>query len=55
VAVLSYHYWKRRFGMERSAIGQSISLSGTPFTIIGVAPPEFFGLEVGEPPTSSFL
>jgi predicted permease len=47
VAVLSYNYWKRRFGMERSAIGRSISLSGTPFTIIGVAPPEFFGLEVG--------
>ena len=47
VAVLSYTYWQRRFGMEQSAIGRSISLSGTPFTIIGVAPPGFFGLEVG--------
>jgi predicted permease len=47
VAVLSYSYWNRRFGLEQSAIGRSISLSGMPFTIIGVAPPEFFGLEVG--------
>jgi predicted permease len=47
VAVLSYNYWKRRFGAEATALGRTISLSGTPFTIIGVAPRDFFGLEVG--------
>jgi predicted permease len=47
VAVLSYNYWKRRFGRNSSALGRTISLSGVPFTIVGVAPPEFFGLEVG--------
>jgi predicted permease len=36
--------------MDRFVVGRSISLSGTPFTIIGVSPPEFFGLEVGSAP-----
>jgi predicted permease len=47
VAVLSYNYWKRRFGLDQSVVGRTISMSGTPFTIVGVAPQEFFGLEVG--------
>jgi predicted permease len=33
-----------------SAVGRTIALCGTPFTIIGVTPPEFFGLEVGTAP-----
>ena len=47
VAVLSYNYWKRRFGLDRSFVGRTISLSAAPFTVVGVAPPGFFGLEVG--------
>jgi predicted permease len=47
VAVLSYNYWKRRFGLDQSVVGRTLSLSGTPFTIVGIAPREFFGLEVG--------
>ena len=47
VAVLSYDYWTRRFARDRSALGRTISLSGTPFTVVGVAPSGFFGLEVG--------
>jgi predicted permease len=50
VAMISYGYWKRRFGQESSILGRSISISGTPFTVIGVAPPEFFGMEVGMAP-----
>jgi predicted permease len=50
VAVISHGYWRRRFALEPSAIGRTIHLSGTPFTIIGVAPREFFGLEVGRAP-----
>ena len=50
VAVISHGYWQRRFGLEPSAVGRTIHLSGTPFTIIGVAPREFFGLEVGRAP-----
>ena len=47
VAVLSYDYWQRRFNGDRSAIGSTLALSGTPFKIIGVAPQGFFGLDVG--------
>jgi predicted permease len=50
VAMLSYNYWRRRFGRDPSVIGRTISVSGVPFTVIGVTPPEFFGLEVGRAP-----
>ena len=50
VAMISYGYWKRRFGLDQSAIGRDIAISGTRFTIIGVTPPEFFGVEVGTAP-----
>src|SRR5439155_27133004 len=44
VAMISYGYWKRRFGLAPSTIGRTISLSGTRFTIIGATPPDFFGV-----------
>jgi predicted permease len=50
VAMISYGYWKRRFGLDPSVVGRSLSLSGTRFTIIGVTPAEFFGVEVGSAP-----
>jgi predicted permease len=50
VAMISYGYWSRRFGRAPDIIGRSISLSGRPFTIIGITPPEFFGAEVGVAP-----
>ncbi|MGC4052008.1 MAG: ABC transporter permease [Paludibaculum sp.] len=50
VAMISHAYWNRRFGLAATAIGRTVTLSGQPFTIIGVTPPEFFGLEVGSAP-----
>ncbi len=50
VAMISYGYWKRRFGLAPSVLGRDISISGTRFTVIGVTPPEFFGVEVGTSP-----
>src|SRR5438876_3040738 len=50
VAMISYGYWKRRFGQTPSVLGKAISISGVPFTIIGITPPEFFGVEVGMAP-----
>jgi predicted permease len=49
VAVLSYGYWQRQFGADPGVIGQNIELDGRPFTIAGVAPPGFIGLEPGAP------
>lgn len=50
LAVISYRFWQTEFGGDRSVIGQTISLNNTPFTIIGVTPSEFFGLEPGVMP-----
>jgi predicted permease len=50
VAVLSHGFWQRRFGGQASAIGAPIVLNGQPFTIVGVAPQGFAGVEVGPSP-----
>jgi predicted permease len=47
LVMLSYSYWQRRFGGNRSILGQAVDVNSLPLTIIGVAPPGFFGLEVG--------
>jgi len=48
--VISSRYWDRRFGRDMGAIGKEISLNGVAFTIVGVTPPGFFGIEVGRSP-----
>ncbi|HEY6388912.1 MAG TPA: ABC transporter permease [Candidatus Acidoferrum sp.] len=47
VAVLSYAYWQGAFGGAQSAIGKTIKLNNLPFTIIGVADPDFTRLTPG--------
>ncbi len=44
VAVLSFGYAQRRFGEASKALGQSILIYDTLFTVAGVAPAEFFGV-----------
>jgi predicted permease len=41
--VLSHAYWHSRFQDDRSVVGRTVLLNKHPFTIIGVAPPEFRG------------
>jgi predicted permease len=48
VAVLSYGFWQDHYGGAKSAIGSTLSLRSRPFEVIGVTPPGFYGLEVGE-------
>lgn len=43
VVVISDDLWRRRFDADRAVIGRSVSLNGSPFTVIGVAPPGFHG------------
>ncbi len=43
VAVMSYHAWQQKYGGDRSVVGATFQINGKPFTIIGVAPPGFFG------------
>jgi putative ABC transport system permease protein len=42
VAVLSYDYWKTRFAASRDVIGQPLFINGHAFTILGVAPKNFY-------------
>lgn len=41
--MLSYNYWRRRFGANPEAVGKVVYLNGAPFTVAGVTPPEFYG------------
>lgn len=47
VAVVSYGFWQRRLGGDGNLAGRHIEIEHVPFTIVGVMPAEFFGLEVG--------
>jgi predicted permease len=47
VAVISYGYWQRRFGGVANAIGRTVSFRTRAFTIVGVTPPGFHGLDPG--------
>src|SRR5205814_2513115 len=41
VALLSYDFWKRQFGSDRSIVGRTINLSNTPVTVVGSLPDTF--------------
>lgn len=45
MTVLSYGYWQDHFGSDPSIVGKTLALNGAVFTIVGVAPKEFFGLQ----------
>jgi predicted permease len=47
VAVISYGFWQRRFGGAASVIGGPLIVDGVTVIIVGVTPPEFFGVDVG--------
>src|ERR1022692_1946485 len=46
-AVVSYAFWQRELGGDPGALGRELSLDGRRFPVIGVTPPQFFGVEVG--------
>jgi predicted permease len=41
VALLSYPFWKRQFGGDRSIVGRAVNLSNSSVTVVGVLPPTF--------------
>ncbi len=50
VAVISFVTSQNRFGGPPNAIGQPILVDNVPFTVVGVAPPEFFGVDPAASP-----
>jgi len=52
VVVISHGLWQRKFGGDRTVLGQTIRVNNHALTIIGVAPPEFTGTFVGVGPAA---
>jgi putative ABC transport system permease protein len=50
VAVLSFNYWKTHLGADANAVGQTLSINGQPFQIIGVSAPAFQSAVWGQVP-----
>src|ERR1700686_270158 len=44
---ISYSFWQREFGGERAVLGRTLTVNRHPFSIIGVTPADFYGVEVG--------
>jgi len=47
VAMISHRLWQRQFAGKTDIIGATLVVGRHPFTIVGVVPPRFFGLDVG--------
>jgi putative ABC transport system permease protein len=43
VAVMSFRAWQEKFGKDPSVIGAGFVINSQPVTIVGIAPPSFFG------------
>lgn len=50
VVVLSHAFWQDRFGGSQEVLGQTVTLNGTPFAVVGVAEPGFRGTDWSQPP-----
>ena len=51
VVVMSHQNWQSNYGADPSVVGATFFIEGHPFTVIGVAPPGFFGETLrGDPP-----
>jgi len=55
VAVMSYRTWQQHFGLDPSVIGASLNIDNLAFTVIGVAPPGFFGDQLRPDPPDFWL
>jgi predicted permease len=49
-AVVSHRYWEQQLGSDPNIVGKNISINNTSFTVVGITPPEFFGVRVRRPP-----
>ncbi len=50
LVVLSFTYWQRRFGEDPAILNQSVLINGRPFAVLGVAPPGFHSVVMGDVP-----
>jgi predicted permease len=43
VAMMSYRAWQQKYSLDPAVVGSGFTMNGKPFTIVGVAPPGFYG------------
>ena len=55
VAVMSFRTWQEKFGGDRSVVGAGFVINAQPVTVVGIAPPGFFGDRVQSNPASFWL
>jgi predicted permease len=55
VAVMNYHTWQQRFGLDPSVIGSTLNINGVPWEIAGVTPPGFYGDTLRSDPPDFWL
>ena len=55
VAVMSYRLWQQKYGSQASVIGSIFNLNDKAFTVVGIAPPSFFGDSLRDSPPDFFL
>jgi len=55
VAVMSYRTWQEKFGGDRSVVGSGFFVNALPVTVVGIAPPGFYGDRVESNPRSFWL
>jgi predicted permease len=48
VAVISHRYWQQALAADPSVIGRTLTINGAPFTIVGVMPEKFYGVDLNE-------
>jgi predicted permease len=51
VVVLAHDFWKNEFSADPSAVGRRVRLNGIDFTVIGVAPESFTGMDLFSRPS----
>lgn len=55
VGIISYRYWKGRLGADPSVLGSNIYIGPTTFTVVGIAPPGFYGETLRADPPDVWL
>jgi predicted permease len=55
VAVLGYGFWQRIYNGDSSAIGKTFLINGHAFTVVGIMPPDFHGVEIGGMPNEIWI
>lgn len=52
VVVVGAHLWRDSLGAPADLVGRQLLIGGRQFTVVGIAPPRFFGLQPGDPGSS---